>query len=348
MTSNYEGGLSGLVNLGNTCYMNSAIQCLSNTEELTDYFLSKSFVNDYNKTKKTAGLAKEWYKLLNGLHEENCVVSPKSFHRTIVEISDECGIHFGFTNQNDVQEFLVFFVDGLHEALSKEVVITISGKVVNPLDKMALEAMTNWKRFFKDSYSKVIQLFYGQTVSRIFVENEVRSSNYSPICFFTVPLPTPSSMSREVSRNAPINLIDCFEEFTRPEQLNGDNQWKDDDGNKHNAVKKIDVWDFPKILIVCLKRFDNFGRKRGDFVDFPIDNLDLTNYCVGYNKFTSHFELTGICNHSGGAGFGHYYSYCKYKDGNWYEFNDRSVSKINSNSIITNAAYCLFYRKKKL
>ena len=348
MTSNYEGGLSGLVNLGNTCYMNSAIQCLSHTEELTDYFLSKSFVNDYNKTKKTSGLAKEWYKLLNGLHEENCVVSPKSFHRTIVEVSEECGIHFGFTNQNDVQEFLVFFVDGLHEALSKEVVITISGKVINPIDKMALEAMNNWKRFFKDSYSKVIQLFYGQTVSRIFVDNQVRSSNYSPICFFTVPLPTPGSMSREVSRNSPINLIDCFEEFTRPEHLNGDNQWKDDDGNKHDAVKKIDVWDFPQILIICLKRFDNFGRKRGDLVDFPVDNLDLTNYCIGYNKFKSYFELTGVCNHSGGAGFGHYYSYCKYKDGNWYEFNDRSVSKINSNSLVTNAAYCLFYRKKKL
>ena len=78
MTSNYYGGLSGLVNLGNTCYMNAAIQCLSNTEELTHYFLSKSFVTDFNKEKKTNRLAKEWYKLLNGLHEENCIVSPKT------------------------------------------------------------------------------------------------------------------------------------------------------------------------------------------------------------------------------------------------------------------------------
>ena len=343
MTTNYDGGLSGLVNLGNTCYMNSAIQCLSHTEELTQYFLSKTFVNDFNKDKKTSRLAKEWYKLLNGLHEENCVVSPKSFHRAIVEVSNECGIHFGFTNQNDVQEFLVFFVDGLHEALSKEVIITISGKVVNPIDKMALEAMTNWKKFFKNSYSKVIQLFYGQTVSRIFVDNKVRSSNYSPICFFTLPIPN------QTTRNGPqINVIDCFEEFTKPEHLTGDNKWKDDDNVAHDAVKKIDIWDFPKVLIICLKRFDNFGRKRGDLIDFPIDNLDLTNYCVGYNKFKSHFELTGVCNHSGGAGFGHYYSYCKYKDGNWYEFNDRSVRKIEESSIVTSAAYCLFYRKKNL
>ena len=43
---------------GNTCYMNSAIQCLSHTEELTDYFLSKSFVNDYNKNKKNSWISK--------------------------------------------------------------------------------------------------------------------------------------------------------------------------------------------------------------------------------------------------------------------------------------------------
>jgi ubiquitin carboxyl-terminal hydrolase 8 len=340
MGTNYDGGLSGLVNLGNTCYMNSAIQCLSNTPELTDYFLSKRFVNDFNKEKPTSRLAKEWYKLLNGLHEENCIVSPKSFHRAIVEVSNESGIYFGFTNQNDVQEFLVFFIDGLHEALCKEVIITISGKVINPIDKMALDAMSEWKRYFKNNYSKIIELFYGQMVSRIFVDNEVKSSNYSPICFFSLPMPNKSGSQ--------ISLIDCFNEFTNPEHLTEDNQWKNDDGEAFDAVKKIDIWDFPKVLIVCLKRFDNYGRKRNDLINFPVDNLDLTNYCVGYNKYKSHFELIGVCNHAGGAGFGHYYSYCKHKDGNWYEFNDRSVSQINEDRLVSNSAYCLFYRKKNL
>ena len=185
-------------------------------------------------------------------------------------------------------------------------------------------------------------MFYGQMVSRIFVDNIVKSSSYSPLCFFNLPIPD------RKNKGDYINLIDCFEEFTRPEVLNGDNQWKDDKGNYHDAVKKIDIWDFPTIMIVCLKRFDNFGRKRNDLIDFPINNLDLTKYCIGYNKFKSHFELYGICNHSGGAGFGHYYSYCKFKDQSWYEFNDRSVSKISPDKLVTNNAYCLFYRKKHL
>ncbi len=42
-------GLVGLRNLGNTCYMNSGLQCLSNTQQLTEYFLSNNFMRDINR-----------------------------------------------------------------------------------------------------------------------------------------------------------------------------------------------------------------------------------------------------------------------------------------------------------
>ena len=76
-------GLSGLVNFGNTCYMNSAIQCLGNIKSLRDYFLNKDFIDDINKKKIEVNLVIQWYKLLMGMWRKNSTISPQSFRREI-------------------------------------------------------------------------------------------------------------------------------------------------------------------------------------------------------------------------------------------------------------------------
>ena len=74
--------------------------------------------------------------------------------------------------------------------------------------------------------------------------------------------------------------------------------------------------------------------------------MDLSKYCVGYDKFSSIYNLYGICNHEGSLNSGHYYAYCRNSNNKWYIYDDNSVREIEQSSIISNTAYCLFYKRK--
>ena len=116
---------------------------------------------------------------------------------------------------------------------------------------------------------------------------------------------------------------------------------------KEDAKKRIMFWNLPEILVITLKRFNNNANKDQRFVDFEINNLDLSEFAVGYDKEKYVYDLYGVCNHSGGTLGGHYTSYVKNNNGKWYHFNDTNVNEIKESDIKSPKAYCFFYRKKK-
>ena len=332
----YENkGLSGLVNLGNTCFMNSGLQCLSNTYLLTQYILDKKYLLESDKNNDKFNLLNNYYELLKGLWGENCIISPNSFLNSFKKSTNNKEFQ-GF-KQNDVQEFLIFFIDSLHTSLCREVNINISGNIENDKDKKAYEAMKIWKLNFEKSYSKIIDLFYGQIIQTVtFVDTQEQSFNYDPCCFFTLPIP---------NNIKNINIYDCFNLYTEDEVLDDNEKILCEKTNTYKkAIKNIKLWSTPKILIIIFKRFNNFNQKIINFINFPLDNLDLSKYCVGYNNNNVKYNLYAICNHSGN----HYYSFCKNANNKWYEYNDSTVSEINKSKIITDKAYCLFYLKKNI
>ena len=147
-----------------------------------------------------------------------------------------------------------------------------------------------------------------------------------------------------------ITLDDLLEYFCSNEHLEKGNEWKC--GNCKNRVKitkKFSIFYVPRLLIICIKRFSKIGWgyvKDGIFIDFPIENLDMGKYICGPDKEFSKYDLFAVSQHYGGTGGGHYTAICKNIDGNWYSYNDSSVSHASPRDAVSAAAYVLFYRRK--
>ncbi|CAL9085118.1 unnamed protein product [Musa acuminata var. zebrina] len=155
------------------------------------------------------------------------------------------------------------------------------------------------------------------------------------------------------TRGEPLSLYACLDAFLREEPLVPEDMWycprcKE----QRQASKKLDLWRLPEVLVIHLKRF-SFSRstkhKLETFVNFPIHDLDLTNY-VAHKKGSQRqiYELYALSNHYGSMASGHYTAHIKLLDENrWYNFDDSHISPINEEDVKSAAAYVLFYRRTK-
>jgi ubiquitin C-terminal hydrolase len=341
---NYKNnGLTGLANLGNTCFVNSCIQVLSHTYELNN-FLNNGNYKKKLKNKFESVLLLEWDNLRTLMWSENCIVSPGKFIKTVQKIAHvkDLDIFTGFA-QNDLPEFLLFVIDCFHTSLSREVNMSINGEIANDTDKMAVQCFEMTKKMYAKEYSEIWNLFYGIHVSQIISleTGEVLSTSPEPYFMINLSLPTD---------NKNPSLKDCFDLYVNGETLEGENAWYNENTKlKQNVQKKLIYWSMPSIMVIDIKRFNHKNQKNQIPVTFPLENFDVSDYVVGYKKETYIYDLYGICNHSGNAYGGHYTSFIKNANGKWYHFNDTSVTEItNLQELITPKAYCLFYRKKTI
>uniref|UniRef100_A0A672YQ07 Ubiquitin carboxyl-terminal hydrolase n=1 Tax=Sphaeramia orbicularis TaxID=375764 RepID=A0A672YQ07_9TELE len=147
------------------------------------------------------------------------------------------------------------------------------------------------------------------------------------------------SMEYKPQKKAFFKLNDCIELFTTKEKLGAEDPWYCPNCKQHQqATKKLDLWSLPPVLVVHLKRF-SYSRymrdKLDSLVDFPLRDLDMSEFLINPNAGPCRYDLIAVSNHYGGMGGGHYTAYAKNKDdGKWYNFDDSSVSPANEDQIV--------------
>lgn len=402
-------GLSGCNNIGNTCYMNSVLQCLSAVGMLCVYLredqymtnLKENIVRDLAKNVKpgndgnimidskeidkkmndsiTISLA----KTLRALWLKNCTVSPQSLKR-VIGLNDE---QFNGFLQNDAHELMCMILHKIHEetriktkAVIKQItqnqmyLINLTTQMTSLLSDEANEISASHKGQQIDAYYKIINAnmddwaivksyiqkqFYYENEGRSIVSDlftglflsEIKCSECSNV---SLAFETFNIFTVEIPEKGDSTLDQCLEQFSKEELLQGDNKYSCSRCKKRtDAVKRMYVWESPKILIVQLKRFkmNNHGQatKNNSVITFPINNFSLEKVYSGRNKSKQRtYNLLSVSDHSGNCHGGHYVAVSRSAMNNrWYKYDDKQVFHVDQEKLAselhTTNAYILVY-----
>ncbi|CAD6242895.1 unnamed protein product [Miscanthus lutarioriparius] len=305
---------AGLSNMGNTCFLNATLQCITHTVPLflklrsTDHFTPCS----YNKDGFCSFCALKEHAD-ESIRRSGSVIVPTKFRDSLRKLSSD----FRPGQQEDAHEFLRYLLDNLH--------------------KCTLDPKSKGKGSSFDEESIVKEIFGGQLKSHLSCcECGHSSETFEPFL----------DLSLEI--NQVDHLVDALQSFTKVEQI-GDSENKLTCESCNAQVcknKQLTLHRAPDVIAFHLKRFttlDNSVEKIDKCVAYPLE-VDLKPFhsnpdTAGELKY----DLYGVVEHSGLPNFGHYVCTIRSSPSTWYLMNDSNVDSITDSSALNQEAYILFY-----
>jgi ubiquitin C-terminal hydrolase len=326
-------GIVGLRNLGNTCYMNSILQCLARLPPLVSSIsrISKSDVNSKSKLEgKLAFAFKDFVVELRNSNNHS-VVNPFEIKSQIGRFSRQ----FSGYDQQDSSEFFRCFLDALGQELNRVRNRTSYCEMTGSTKEEVRKVADRWWNYSLSREDSIINdVFQGQLAS-IITCSKCKYGSISCDPFLSLNLPSPESFSRA-------EVEDMLEIYFKPTVL--PSSYICENCKKTGCCsQKIEIFRFPQVLVLQVKRFqvNAFSRTRLNTEVRMREELSLKSFACEQGEGPKNYWLKGISHHTGTLYFGHYIAECKEETG-WYCFDDSrayNVSPPGSSS----SAYLLFY-----
>lgn len=284
----------GLVNLGNTCYMNAGLQSLYSIDAFRTFILTRCS-SSYDKP-----LASELSNLFKNMKSSTSApISPASFKCAFSRHQSK----FSGLGQQDAQEFLRYLINGVHEELNQAAKRPRRSTTPRP-PHTADEAWSQYRDIVDDS--PLVDLVVGQMCSTIICSIcQNKSHCWDPFWDLSLPL----TRGRHSCK-----LSEIVQDFIAKETLDSDERPICSQCKKATkSTKQMDLCRLPQLMILHLKKFTNDGYKMSSPEVRVDDKLTFNN--ITYN-------LTACISHHGhSSSSGHYTSHSKYSS-RWFHFND--------------------------
>jgi len=341
----------GLKNLGNTCFMNSVVQSLSNIEEFCNVLTSLPSLDAQIKSSKDVKknvdrrisdgviVTDELKKVLMALKQsdDKSAISPDSLFQAIWKVVPR----FRGYQQQDAHEFLRYMLDRLHT----ELLHLLPGKL-----KAEPKVQSN---------SLVTSVFGGTLQSCVTcLTCKQTSKTNDPFLDLSIDIPqiyTGPPRKQKDGEILPVcHVHDCLQKFVEKEELaDSERFFCNSCKSKQPSTKQFWIRRLPTVLCLHVKRFrwSAYARTKLDtYIEFPLNGLDMSGYLLKNlsgtrysNAGSSLYDLAAVIVHHGtGAGSGHYTAFATNNQA-WFNFNDCSVKETDYQTVNSSRAYILFY-----